>query len=41
MEKLRDRSHVRARPLAELIGLFAAAALPETRRNGYRLEGEL
>jgi len=41
MEKLRDPSHVRAMPLAEQIGLFAAAGLPAPRRNGYRLEGEL
>lgn len=41
MEKLRDPSHVRAMPLAELQGLFAAAGLPAPRRSGYRLEGEL
>jgi hypothetical protein len=41
MEKLRDPSHVRAMPLAELTGLFGAAGLPAPRRNGYRLEGEL
>jgi SAM-dependent methyltransferase len=28
MEKLRDPSHVRAMPLAELVGLFAQAGLP-------------
>jgi hypothetical protein len=41
MEKLRDPSHVRAMPLAELTGLFTDAGLPAPRVNGYRLEGEL
>ena len=41
MEKLRDPSHVRAMPLAELKGLFSSAGLPAPRVNGYRLEGEL
>jgi SAM-dependent methyltransferase len=41
MEKLRDPSHVRAMPLAELQGLFAAVGLPAPRRGGYRLEGDL
>ena len=31
MEKLRDLSHVRAMPLTELKGLFAAAGLPAPR----------
>jgi ubiquinone/menaquinone biosynthesis C-methylase UbiE len=41
MEKLRDPSHVRAMPLAELRGLFHAAGLQEPRVTSYRLEGEL
>ena len=41
MEKLRDPSHVRAMPLAELQALFAGVGLPAPRRGGYRLESEL
>ncbi len=41
MEKLRDPSHVRAMPLAELRGLFPQAGLPAPRGTSYRLEGEL
>ena len=41
MEKLRDPSHVRAMPLAELKGLFAGAGLPSPRVTNYRLEGNL
>jgi len=41
MEKLRDPSHVRALPLAELRALFAAAGLREPRETFYRLEAEL
>lgn len=41
MEKLRDPSHVRAMPLAELKGLFAATGLPAPRVSGYRLESDL
>ena len=41
MEKLRDPSHVRAMPLAELRGLFPQAGLPAPRGTNYRLEGEL
>ncbi len=41
LEKLRDPSHVRAMPLAELQGLFHAAGLPEPRLTGYRLESDL
>ena len=41
MEKLRDPSHVRAMPLAELRGLFAPAGLPAPRVSGYRLESDL
>jgi SAM-dependent methyltransferase len=41
MEKLRDPSHVRALPLAELTELFRANGLPEPRHTSYRLEGEL
>jgi len=40
-EKLRDPSHVRAMPLAELRGLFDRACLPEHRHESYRLDGEL
>jgi ubiquinone/menaquinone biosynthesis C-methylase UbiE len=40
-EKLRDPSHVRAKPLEELLDLFRRAGLPETRCETYRLEGEL
>ncbi len=41
MERLRDPSHVRAMPVDELRGLFAAAGLPAPRVTSYRLEGEL
>jgi SAM-dependent methyltransferase len=41
MEKLRDPSHARALPLAELQDLFAAAGLPAPRLTRYRLETEL
>ena len=41
MEKLRDPSHVRAMPLAELQQLFAAAALPAPRVTAYELRDEL
>lgn len=41
METLRDPSHVRAMPLAELTALFAGAALPGPRLTRYRLETEL
>ena len=41
MELLRDPSHVRAMPLDELTGLFAAAGLPEPRVTTYRLEAEV
>jgi ubiquinone/menaquinone biosynthesis C-methylase UbiE len=41
MEKLRDPSHVRALPEAELRDLFARAGLPEPRVARYRLESEL
>ena len=41
MEKLRDPSHVRAMPPAELTSLFRKAELPEPRTTAYRLEGEL
>jgi ubiquinone/menaquinone biosynthesis C-methylase UbiE len=37
LEKLRDPSHVRALPLAELHGLFAAAGLPEPQTSFYEL----
>ena len=37
LEKLRDPSHVRAMPVAELIELFRAAGLPAPRRTGYEL----
>jgi len=40
-ERLRDPSHVRAMPLAELRELFAKAGLPAPRVETYRLEGEL
>ena len=40
-ERLRDPSHVRAMPLAELRELFAKAGLPAPRVESYRLEGEL
>ena len=41
MELVRDPSHVRAMPLAELKALYRRAGLPEPRTTGYRLEGEL
>ena len=41
MERLRDPSHVRAMPAAELIGLFHAAGLPGPRRSPYELRDEL
>jgi SAM-dependent methyltransferase len=41
MEKLRDPSHVRAMPIAELRGLFGAAGLREPRTIGYDLREEL
>jgi ubiquinone/menaquinone biosynthesis C-methylase UbiE len=41
MEKLRDPSHVRAMPLAELRDLFGRVGLPEPTVTGDRLEGEL
>ncbi len=41
MEVLRDPSHVRALPAAELRGLFPAAGLPEPREARYELRDEL
>src|SRR5215471_13764385 len=41
MERLRDPSHVRSMPEAELVSLFAEAGLPAPRIGHYRLEGEL
>ncbi len=41
MEKLRDPSHVRALPLGELQGLFAAVGLPAPRATFYQLKSEL
>ena len=41
MEVLRDPSHVRAMPLAELQQLFAAAGLPSPRVTAYELRDEL
>jgi len=41
MEKLRDPSHVRAMPAAELESFFAGVGLHSPRVTGYRLEGEL
>jgi len=41
MERLRDPSHVRALPPAELHQIFRDAGLPEPRVTRYRLEGEL
>ena len=41
MELLRDPSHVRAMPAAELIGLFRAAGLPAPRQTSYELRDEL
>ncbi len=40
-ERLRDPSHVRAMPRAELRDLFAQAGLAVPRVETYRLEGEL
>jgi SAM-dependent methyltransferase len=41
VEKLRDPSHVRALPLAELRGLFTRHGLAEPRHTPYRLESDL
>ena len=41
MELIRDPSHARALPEAELKALFGAVGLPEPRMTGYRLEGEM
>lgn len=41
MEILRDPSHVRAMPRAELRGLFRGAGLPEPRATAYELRDEL
>lgn len=41
MEVLRDPSHVRAMPTAELRGLFRAVGLPEPRATHYELRDEL
>ncbi len=41
LEKLRDPSHVRAMPLAELTDLCGQAGLAEPRVTRHRLEGEL
>jgi ubiquinone/menaquinone biosynthesis C-methylase UbiE len=41
MELLRDPSHVRALPVAELKALFPAAGLPEARITFYELRDEL
>jgi ubiquinone/menaquinone biosynthesis C-methylase UbiE len=41
LEKLRDPSHVRALPLAELQGLFSAAGLPEPLTSFYELRDEV
>ena len=41
LERLRDPSHVRAMPLAELKDLFGQAGLPEPRTMSYRLESDL
>ena len=40
-ERLRDPSHVRAMPPAELLDLFARAGLNNLRHEAYRLDGEL
>jgi SAM-dependent methyltransferase len=40
-ERLRDPSHVRAMPVAELCDLFGLCGLPEPRVETSRLEGEL
>ena len=41
MERLRDPSHVRALPLAELLALFSAVGLPTPRTTAYDLRSEL
>ena len=41
MEKLRDPSHTRALPLAELESLFTRHGLPRPRHSWYRLESDL
>ena len=41
LEKLRDPSHVRAMPLAELRRLYREAGLPAPRVTSYRLESDL
>jgi ubiquinone/menaquinone biosynthesis C-methylase UbiE len=41
LEKLRDPSHVRALPLAELEGLFFTAGLPKPRTSYYELRDEV
>lgn len=41
LEKLRDPSHVRALPLAELQGLFRTAGLPAPRCSFYELRDEV
>jgi ubiquinone/menaquinone biosynthesis C-methylase UbiE len=41
MEVVRDPSHVRAMPIEEHLGLFAAVGLPAPRQTTYKLEGEL
>jgi ubiquinone/menaquinone biosynthesis C-methylase UbiE len=41
MEVLRDPSHVRAMPEAELRGLFRQVGLPEPRATAYELRDEL
>jgi SAM-dependent methyltransferase len=41
LEKLRDPSHARAMPLAELRDLYGQAGLPEPRVTAYRLESDL
>ena len=41
MELLRDPSHVRALPVAELTALFPAAGLPEAKITFYELRDEL
>jgi SAM-dependent methyltransferase len=41
MEILRDPSHVRALPLAELMDLFRQVGLPRPRETFYRLESDL
>ena len=40
-ERLRDPSHVRAMPPAELLDLFALAGLTAPRHEAFRLDGEL